>query len=798
MTVRHQILILFRQLRRFRVQYLISFSGLFLATTTFLLLLHFITYHYSFDRFHQHADEIVRLNTIIDLPNQQNRYAATAFQVGPEIAERVPGIREVARMRAMPAAVQHGEQRFDEGLLTFVDSSFLDVFSFEVLAGNRENPLDAPGSIVLRKTLADKYFPNENPIGKTLQVTLGDRQEAVEISAVVADPPPNSSINFQMLLNMRQIENAFRPGYASLMPGLFTFFRLQPGQRPEQIAAGLESFVGENLPEELQRVMSFNALPLRELYFENGYQFDVAIKGNQTTLISLLALAIITLLMAMINYVNITTALGLKRSREVAVRKIMGSSALQIATNQYFDSLIVIALTLLPAAGLSKMLLPQLGTWLDLEITAGPMNQLLFWPGLLLFAVVLAAVAAVYPALVLARLPILEVLKRNRPFFHLQFDLKKIMLGFQFAVAVFFLSSAWIVYNQLQFLREKDPGFNKEQILLVDVAGPELQDRIPALKQSLQTVSGVKALSASTSGIYGVHTQANFSVPTDSSEQGFLMDINFVDPDFLDTYQVDLIAGRNFSEDIHSDIRNAFILNETAAKRLGMEDANSALDLRLQRISRDTLEAPVIGVVADYHFQSMHQTIAPMVWQIVPSAPKNVLAIRMQGDMAGIISGLEQQWAQSSAGETFDFTFLDEAMDNAYRSEQQMGWFIRMITAVLLFISCSGLYGMMLFLVEQKTLEIGIRKTFGAGNFQIQSLLYRQYLALTLFGIVLGGSAAYWICSKWLENFAYHIPLQAVPILIAGLACLLLGWLSIALLGFRAGQLNPVEVMRES
>lgn len=797
MTIKQQTLFLFRQLRRFKVQYLISFSGLFLATTTFLLLLHFITYHYSFDRFHQHADETVRLNTVINLPNQQNKYAATAFAVGPEMAARYPEIKEVVRMRTMPGVVEYRQQRFDEGLLTFVDSAFLEVFSFDILAGNQQAPLDATNSIVIRQSLAEKYFSGEDPIGKIVQVTIGDQQQAAEISAVVADPPPNSSINFQMLVNIRQIENDFRPGYASLIPGLFTYFQLQPGTDQAQITAKLQNFVEEHLPEDLQTVMSFYAMPLRDMYFENDYQFDIGLKGNMTSLISLLVLAVITLIMAVINYVNISTALGLKRSREVAVRKIMGSSRTQIAFNQYVDSLIVIGLTILPAAGLSKLLLPKLGEWLELELTTGPLNQPVFWLLLIIFTLILALFAAAYPALVLSRLPITEVLKRNRPYFHLRFDLKKVLLGFQFAVAVFFLSSAWIVFNQLQYLREKDPGFAKEQVLLVDVASPSLQSRIPQVKQSLREVPGVMALSASTSGIYGVHTQSSFSVPADSSVQGFLMDINFVDPEFMETYQVDLLAGRDFSESIHSDIGQAFILNEAAVKRLGLASNEAALDLRLERIGRDTIEAPVIGVVGDYHFQSMYQTIAPMAWQISRTAPKNVLAIRMQGNIQNIIPGLEQSWKNADFGETFDFTFLDEAMDNAYRSEQQMGGFIRGISAVLLFITCSGLYGMMLFLIEQKTMEIGIRKTFGAGNLQIQSLLYRQYLGLSLFGIGIGGSAAYWVCSKWLENFAYHLELQAGQIVIAGALCLLLGWLSISILGFRAGQINPVEVMKE-
>lgn len=796
MTVISKAHLLRRRFGRFKTQYLISFSGLFLATTVFLLLLHFITYHYSFDRFHRQANAIVRLNTVIKLPEQQNRYAATAFAVGPEIADLYPEVERTVRLRYMPGTVEYQDLRFDEGTLLLVDSSFLEVFSFEVLTG-KANSLHDPDRIVIRRELAEKYFPGEDPVGKTLRVTIGGQQAPVTIGAVVADPPPNSSIDFQMLLNIRRIEDSFRPGYASLMPGLFTYFQLRSPDLKETFAAHLQDFVKDRLPENLQSVMSFYAMPLREMYFERDYQFDTGVKGNKDTLISLLVLALITLAMAVINYVNISTTLGVKRSKEIAVQKILGSTAGQIAFNQYLDSLVIIALTLVPAALVSKLLLPRLDTWLELELTAGPLNSGAFWGLLFIFAGLLSALAAAYPAFVLSRLSITEVLKRNMPSTHLRFDFKKVLLGFQFAVAVFFLTAAWIVYYQLEFLRQKDPGFHKEQVLLVDVAGPGLQNEMERIKQQLGQVSGVTHLSASTSGIYGVHTQANFSVPTDSLEQSFLLDINYVDPDFLNTYGVELLAGRNFSKEILSDRGQTFILNEAAVKRLGFNSKEEVLGHRLRKIARDTSEATVIGVVGDYHFQSMHQLIAPMVWQVSPDAPKNVLAIRVERGVQNIVSELETQWAEANFGDTFDFTFLDETMANAYRSEQQMGLFIRIISAVLLFITCSGLYGLMLFLVEQKTREIGIRKTFGAGNWQIQLHLYRQYLLLTILGIGLGGSLAYWMGHRWLQNFAYHTDLRPLHVLTAGLLCLLLGWLSISLLSFRAGRINPVESMRE-
>src|SRR5690606_14350871 len=324
--------------------------------------------------------------------------------------------------------------------------------------------------------------------------------------------------------------------------------------------------------------------------------------------------------------------------------------------------------TVLLAFVVSISIQDQIDQWLDIELPSGFFTSWQFVGYLASSILIISLLAGSYPALIVSRIPVLDVLKNKLKFFNRHFDVKKALLAFQLTISIFFLITTWIVYDQLKYIREKDPGFNRENIILVDVAAAVVQNKIPALKESLSQVPGVISISASTSGIYGMHTQANFSIPSDSTGQSLLADVNYVDVDFLTTYQALLVEGRNFSATNNNDVRHSIILNEKAAERLGLTIGKNTLSTMVRKIARDTTNSEIIGVVADYHYQSLHRDIDPMIWQILPEAPRNTLAIRMQGHVQAIISNLQKKWDDFDPGDTFDYAFLDQMMANAYRS----------------------------------------------------------------------------------------------------------------------------------
>ncbi|MBK8501499.1 MAG: ABC transporter permease [Saprospiraceae bacterium] len=788
--------LVWRNLRRYRVPYSISFSGLFLALAAFLFLSRYVFYHLSVDQFHRDADRIYRINTLIDLPQQHLKYAATAFDVGADMQELYPEITDLVRIRSMPGTITLNGNNLDEGLITYVDSAFFQVFSFDLLEGKPEHVLQNEASIILTKSVAEKYFGNQSPVGTLLEILVGGTEKVVTITGVVKDPPANSTINFSILAPMKLISNLFRPGYASIMPGLFTFVELQPDIQNQKLSSLFQNFVKSRVPADLQEVMSFHPSALKEIYFEDGYQFDAGIKGNRRTIFGLLTLAIITLLLAVINYINVSLGLGAKRIKEMAIRKVLGSSPRQIVKQQLVTTTLLVSVTTIFAFLLIQLTQSKADNWLDMDLSTTLLQGALLWSYLLIIVVVISLLSGLYPALLLTRLSMVEGLKKKVKFFNLKFDLKTTLVGFQFTISVFFLAVTWIIYDQLNFVQSADSGFTMENIILVDVASPNLQRQIPSIKEELSKLPGVESISASTSAIYGMHAQANFSLLRDSFNQSFLCDINYVDEGFLKTYQPHLTEGRDFSEENSTDIGQAVIVNEKAAFRMGLIPGENVVSAVVQRIGRDTSVAKIIGVVADYHSQSMHQEIAPMIWQISPEAPKNTLAIRMKGDTKKVLKSVEDNWNNFQTGETFDYVFLDEMMTNAYRSEQQLSTFVRAMTLLLLFITCTGMYGMMLFIIEQKTAEIGIRKTLGASIAQLQLHLHKRYLFIMALGFMVGGALSYWITIRWLENFAYRIDPQIYHFIGAGLICTLVATLTISILTRRAAQLNPVDVLK--
>ncbi|MCB0666913.1 MAG: ABC transporter permease [Saprospiraceae bacterium] len=786
-----------RSIRRFKIPYLISFTGLVLATVLFFLIIRYVGFHLTMDGFHRNADRIFRLNTLIEQPPQGLKYAATAFAVGPDLVDDVPGISEMVRMRSMSTPVTFGDVLFDERNITFVDSSFLKIFSFSLIRGDRSTCLRKENAVILTEELAGRYFGNEDPLGALLNIELGGEEQILEVTGIIQNPPENSTIDFDLLANMDMIAPLFRPGYASIIPGMFTYLKSPPEVSSEALNMQLQYFVKRKVPEDLQTVMSFQAISLKDTYFLNDFQFDLNRKGNRKTIYTLMLLALLTLLIAAINYINISTALGVKRARQSAVKRVLGASTYHLLKSNLAETFILIFSAVAAATVFFYIARKPVDQWMGVERTGDWFSPVQVIALVVSMVIILSFLSGWYPAVVLTRIRLTDILHKKNKFFNRHFDLKKLLLGFQFSISIFFLLITWVIYHQLSYIRSKDPGFNRENIVLVQVGAPLLQDKIPAIKNTLKQIAGVQSISASLSPVYGEHTQANFTVPSDSTVQGFLSNVNYVDADFLETYQTRLIAGRDFSSDRSTDVGHAFVVNEQAAHQMGLNPFVDAVGTEVQKIAGDTVTAPIIGVVADYHSQSLHQKISPLVWQISPTARVNILAIRMNGDTEETLGALEKQWKDMELAETFDYYFLDEVMANAYQSESQMNLFIRIMTILLLLITASGMYGMMLFMIEQKKAEIGIRKIIGASVVQIQGHLYLQYAGILAGGIFIGSVSGLYFLRQWLDGFAYRISLGIVPVLVSGVVGIVLVFVTIYFLTRKAALLNPVDVLKD-
>ncbi len=795
--IRHYLKIARRHIFRFRTHYSISTLGLYLGLSSFLLILCYLIPSFTFDRFHNDVERIFRLNVLVDMQGQTSKFAASAIRLAPEIKQQIPHVEHAVRFRNTSGQIVFADEVWDENMILFADSSFFEVFNFPVSGDERAKLLKDPTGIVITQSMAAKYFPGNDPIGKILEIQLNDGAHSLTINGVVEDPPFTSSIQFDFVAPMQLIESTFRQQYTSLSPGLFTYLKLGSKQQVTQAKENLHRYTQTHFPEDVQDVLQLELQPMTELHYANGYQFDAGRKGNQATDIGLLVLAFLTLLSSVANYVNLTSALGLKETRATAIHQILGSSRANLFTLSIIEASMLLTVVMSLSVLTVWLSFTPLMQWLGLDF---PWSDLPVSPVYFLLVVFLTILLCcnIEPMVRLYRYKLADGLRDHIGGTMGRWSLRKVFVAGQLVVTIFFLCAAWIVYDQLTYMQNKDLGFAENGRIMVELGSPAVMDQIDGFVQSLRSFPEVKNASLSISPIHGTHTQANFTLAADSLDQTRLMDINYVDEYFMETLGVPLLAGRDFSGRFPNDLREqSLIINRAALEAFGWKDPQRALGEVVVKTARDTSEATIIGVIDDYHSQSLHNSIAPMIWQIRPGAPVNILTVNVNAPFNKSLDRIETEWNSVFETVSFDYIFLDETLDNLYRSEQQAGWFVRLIAMILLVITCGGLYCMMLFMVEEKQSEIGIRKILGASVEQLIVYLNRQNMLLLIMGCVLGVPLSLYAADKWLQQFAYRIEINYVHVFLACLVCGLLTLLSVSLLTWRAANKHPVETLRE-
>ncbi len=795
--LRNHLKIARRNLWRHRGQFSLSAFSLFLGVTAFIIIIGYVQPLWMFDGFHSRAKSIVRLNTIVKLPEQTNEYAATSFVLGSDLSAYFPQIKSMVRLRTMPISLTIGDQVLDEGLTTFVDSTFLEVFSFPVIRGEASKVLDRPDGIVLSWAMAEKYFPNGDAVGQLIEATIFNESKTLVVTGVVENVPSNSSIQFDCLAPIALIADGYRTGYASLVPGHFTFFEMQDPAAIAQVSRALPAFVSERFPTQLREVIHLELQPLRTLYGRGNYQFDLGRKGNHSTLVGLALLGLVAMLVAVLNHINLMTTLGIRRSKEIAVRKVLGSSQMGIVM-QYLMEGLLLSMAVIFMAGLMVLVLGSyLTAEFEMDLALSYLKGPLFWGRLFFTGLILTFLTSLYPAFFANRTPPVLSIKRKISNASTRFDLRKFLIPFQFASTIFFLGLAWVVIAQLNFVQQMDLGFNQQGVIEINVGDPMLTDRLTEIKQGLRSLASVEVVTASTSGINGAHAQATLICTQDSHSVQRLTDINYVDPGFLETYGVAILTGRDLSEEVPSDVGNALIINEAAAEAFGFEKSKYSVGQKMQKIARDTTSVTVIGVVQDYHSQSLYEDIEPLVWQMLPTAHQNILAVRLRASAAAAIPQVKEKWESLVSEVPFEFEFLDESIANSYQTDRQLSTFINIVSGILLFISCAGLYGMTLFVVEQRKSELGIRKILGASIQQLLIELNHQNLYFIVIAFVIAAPLSYYAAQQWLAQFSYRIPLTVIPFFGTLMICLTLVITSVASVTIKTARAHPIDAIRE-
>jgi putative ABC transport system permease protein len=687
--------------------------------------------------------------------------------------------------------LRYDENSFYEPRLFFTDSTVFDIFSFEMVQGNPKTALTAPFSIVLTESSAQKYFGNENPLGKILRF---ENQLDFTVTGVVRDVPATSHIQFDFLAALLNIGDLFRASGTTFgWRGWYwnpchTYILLPPEYSREQFEALLPGFVQKHADERLRPNLSFYLQPLTDIHLHSNLYQELGVNGNERSVYLFAIIAVFILLLACINFMNLATARSIKRAKEIAVRKVVGAFRGQLVGQFLGESLLISFIAAFLAVILVELLLPTFalisGANLNLALIGFP--KLLAGVGLL--AVIVGLIAGSYPALFLSSYLPVEGLgsKSNRGAGTITAFFRKGLVVFQFCISIALLVGTAVIYQQHKFLQQKELGFDKEQIVMIPIRGTSIKPQVEAFKARLRQDAAVLNTSA-VSNVIGRDVQV-CPFGTEGKTEVLQMPGLFVDHDFIKTFGVQLQQGRGFDVAFSTD-SVAFLLNEAAVNLIEWKEP-------LGKRMKFGPEGQVIGVVKDFNYASLRERIRPMAILIRPGWFSYVAVRLAPGDFQSTLRRLETVWQQFEPQRPFEPFFLDDNLNQLYKKEERLSLILSSFSMLAIVIACLGLFGLAAFATEQRTKEIGIRKVLGASVTNLVTLLSKDFAKLVLIANVIAWPVAWFAMSKWLEDFPYRIAMGPKFLIFASLAALAVAILTVSYQALRAALANPVDSLR--
>lgn len=800
--IRNYFKIAWRTLLKNKGMFSINIMGLAIGIATCLIIMLYVIDEVSYDLYNEKVDEIVRVVFKAELNGNEVNELTVMAPVGRTLTDEFPEVEQATRIRTMGSPnVSYGNENYRNENLVYVDPNFFDVFSLPVLKGDAVSPLHKPNSVVIPKSIAEKYFGSENTaIGKLLQIE--GHNESFIVTAVIDEIPKTSHFNFDMFVSMVGYEDAKSTTWTS--SNYFTYLVLKKGYKYAKLESKLPNIIKKYMGPQIQEKMGvsyeeftkknkigFFLQPLTEIHFDTEFsvspQFEKG--GNIKYIYIFSAVALFMLLIACINFMNLYTAAASKRAKEVGVKKILGSKTSQLV-GQFLSESFIVTLISTGIAGIFLIVFLPLFNHLsgkELELSY------LFTPNvffiLLTLILIVSVFAGSYPAFYLSSFKPVSALKSK---FYGKVNTKGIrsaLVIFQFVISSGLIFATLTVNQQMSFIQNKELGYDKGQLLVLRNAS-KLGNNTNAFKNEIESDPKVTSVTRSS------HVPAG---PSDYSSGGIYKDgelksrmsIYHIDEAYIPTMGMELMTGRNFSKDFGSD-SIAAIINESAVISLGL--GKNPLGKSFVISSNNRKPLTVIGVVKDFHFQSLHQTIEPLV--MLNQIHGGLIVKAQTSEMAGLIQNLKKKWNTYGSGEPFHYTLLDEAYRLTYLKEQKMGTLLNIFAILTIFVACLGLFGLVTFTVEQKFKEIGIRKILGSSVKQIVSMLTMNFLKLVLISILIAFPLGYHFMNKWLQDFAYRIEIEWSVFALTGIIMITIAFSTICYKSIRAALDNPIKSLK--
>ncbi|OEK03359.1 hypothetical protein BFP97_18330 [Roseivirga sp. 4D4] len=796
----------FRFMKKHGTYSAINILGLAAGLSAFLLMSFFVMDELSYDKFHKKGDQIVRLTYRLETPNATRQGAKLPFPMKQALVESYPEVIDVARFYYWGGdtpLLEYGEQKHTEPGMYFAETSVFEVFDFEWVRGNPKTALEDPRSIVLTEKMAVKYFGSEDAIGKTMRYK---NEDDLIVTGILKDVPKNSHISFDFLMPI-ELQRQRWMGWGQYTYDLekdwnwaaaWVYALLAPETSIDAFESKLQAIAKEHLNTEDQDGFSIEVQRLFDIHLKSDKSAEPQANGNMTQVYSFAAIAILILFIACVNFINLTAAQTNKRLKEVGLRKVMGARKKQLIAQFMTEALMVVTFASVIAFAVAMATLPYFNQFTDKALSFGGQN-LIFLIGLIVLVLVMTVLSALRPSMSVLRLSAVQGLINKFGAVRKKQRFNSAMVIAQFVVSNLLIIGILVVNNQLDFLQNKDLGFDKDRVVRLQLGKNLTQSQFDLFEDMLSKDPMVENINRGY--VAGTNAFTNtFKIVGAPDNSTYSLGIKWIGEGFREMYGLEIISGRDFDESVSSDLKSGILINESAVKALGWtveESVGKSLSF-LPGGAPQPEEIRVIGVMADANFESLYDPVLPSVFRRTSSSVGGEITIRLGNGsgLAATLSGINEAWDKVIPDWPFEYTFLDETLEAQYVKEERLANAIQYFTLLAIFIACLGLFGLASFTVQQRTKEIGVRKVLGASLFSIFGLVSKKFVRLVLVSFLLSTPIAYYLFNQWLQGFAYRIGLGASVFLIAGFGSVLIAILAVGGQSLKAASSNPVKTLR--
>ena len=785
--------IAFRNILRNKTFSLINISGLTFGLVSFLGISLYVIDEFSYDRFHENSDRIYRAVITAEFDGQVNKWGAVPNKLAPSSKES-PEIEKATRVFHHNfgdiSFVSPETDQFSETKLFYADPEIFDVFTIPFIQGTAEKALDRPGTIIISETSAKRYFGDANPIGKTLLV---DNARSYEVTGIYEDFPPNSFLQCQLIASFSSIGFG-KPDNQNWGNASFeTFFLLNKGVQPETVDQKIADLLALEIPQD-DRWFNITIQPLLDIRLHSGdltSSIDRREYGDYKQVKILIALALVILIIAAVNYMNLTTAQAQRRNKEVGISKTLGATFFELNSKFYFEASIFVFISLVLSVVLFYTALPLFNFISGKTILPSFISAGWFWLSFVVLWALLTLISCFYPAFYLSSFSPKSALL-NTTHSGGQTSIRKGLVILQFSISIVLIICASLFYKQITFMRDKKLGFQPDQVVAVMISAAKDRQQVTSLKTEFESLAEVKEV-AHSQAYPGIST-SGYTVSHEGAQQGASIATTRASHEILDVLGIKLLAGKTLPETKDpKDTTVQVVINKSTADYLGYSP-DEAIGRRVKIFWNQPTE--IVGVTEDFHFTSLHQSIGNYCFNNSRDNRFIYLLVKIQaGNLTSTIDKLESTFKKIIPA-AFEYSFLDQQMAKLYQAEERLSNIVLFFSGLAIFIACMGLYALASFTAAQRIKEIGIRKVMGASVFQLVTMLSKEFIKLVIIAFLIGIPIGYFMMSNWLEGFAYRTDLGVTVFVVSGALAMIIAWITVSFESFKAARRNPVESLR--